>query len=76
MGDSGMVRPLSAIGCRLSAIGYPLSAIGYRQRKPYNRACDAMETHPLLVPAAPPSPPLKRGTMRGGEKDLTPQACP
>ena len=28
MGDSGMVRPLSAIGCRLSAIGYPLSAIG------------------------------------------------
>ena len=43
MGDSGMVRPLSAVGYRLSAVGYRLSAIGYRQRKPYDRACGAMD---------------------------------
>ena len=56
MGDSGMVRPLSAVG-------YRLSAIGYRQQKPYDRACGAMEPPSLIVP------PLKRGdNKRGGEK--------
>gem|GEM_PF-5801940 len=59
-----------------TAVLYRLSAIGCRQRKPYDRACGAMETPPLLVPAAPSFPPLKRGDNKRGGKNLTPQACP
>lgn len=59
-----------------TAVLYRLSAIGCRQRKPYDRACGAMEKRSLFGACGTTFPPLKRGDNKRGEKNLTPQACP
>ena len=62
MGDSGMVRPLSAIGCRLSAIRYRLSAA--KTIQPRLRR----DGTPPFGACGTTFPPLKRGENKRGEK--------